>query len=124
MLLDSARAQDGSVQRLVAEAARRPELWSRPAAASHPADLVVVLRGRRARDTPILERSGISCDRTLFVDPVLTVAGRRSRAWQCKEIEMLLQAQRDGFILSPYFDYLSYLLEPTWRVTPPAISWA
>jgi choline dehydrogenase-like flavoprotein len=24
-------------------------------------------------------------------------------------------AQRDGFILSPYFDYLSYLLEPTWR---------
>ena len=24
-------------------------------------------------------------------------------------------AQRDGFILSPYFDYLSFLLEPSWE---------
>jgi choline dehydrogenase-like flavoprotein len=24
-------------------------------------------------------------------------------------------AQRDGFILSPYFDFLSFLLEPTWQ---------
>lgn len=24
-------------------------------------------------------------------------------------------SQRDGFILSPYFDHLSFLLEPTWR---------
>jgi choline dehydrogenase-like flavoprotein len=80
----------------------------------HPADLVVLAAGGLGTP-PILERSGISCDRTLFVDPVLTVAGRRSRAWQCKEIEMPFVAQRDGFILSPYFDYLSYLLEPTWK---------
>ena len=26
-------------------------------------------------------------------------------------------AHRDGFILSPYFDYLSFLVEPTWEAT-------
>jgi choline dehydrogenase-like flavoprotein len=81
----------------------------------HPADLVVLAAG--GLGTPaILERSGIRCDPTLSVDPVLTVAGRRPRAWQYKEIEMPFVAQRDGFILSPYFDYLSFLLEPTWEV--------
>jgi choline dehydrogenase-like flavoprotein len=79
----------------------------------HAADLVVLAAGGLGTP-PILERSGIRCDPTLFVDPVLTIAGRRSRAWQCKEIEMPFVAQRDGFILSPYFDYLSFLLEPTW----------
>ena len=79
-----------------------------------PADLVVLAAG--GLGTPaILERSGIACDATLFVDPVLTVVGRRDRAWQCKEIEMPFVAQRDGFILSPYFDWLSFLLEPRWR---------
>ena len=80
----------------------------------HAADLVVLAAG--GLGTPaILEQSGIACDPTLFVDPVVTVAGRRSRAWQCKEIEMPFVAQRDGFIVSPYFDYLSFLLEPTWH---------
>jgi choline dehydrogenase-like flavoprotein len=79
-----------------------------------PADLVVVAAGGFGTP-PILERSGIACDPTLFVDPVLTIAGRRSRAWQCKELEMPFASQLDGFILSPYFDYLSFLLEPAWR---------
>ena len=48
-----------------------------------PADLVVLEAGGLGTP-PILERSGIRCDPTLVVDPVLTVAGRRSRAWQCK----------------------------------------
>jgi choline dehydrogenase-like flavoprotein len=80
----------------------------------HPAELVVLAAGGLGTP-PILERSGIRCDPTLFVDPVLTVAGRKSRAWQCKEIEMPFVAQREGFILSPYFDYLSFLLEPAWK---------
>jgi choline dehydrogenase-like flavoprotein len=80
----------------------------------HPADLIVLAAGGLGTP-PILERSGIRCDPTLFVDPVVTVAGRRSGAWQCKEIEMPFVAQRDGFILSPYFDHLSFLLEPAWQ---------
>jgi choline dehydrogenase-like flavoprotein len=105
-----------SVQRLVVEGGAATGVVAREGLRRrfHPADLVVLAAGGLGTP-PILERSGISCDRTLFVDPVLTVAGRRSRAWQCKEIEMPFVAQRDGFILSPYFDYLSYLLEPTWK---------
>jgi choline dehydrogenase-like flavoprotein len=79
-----------------------------------PADLVVLAAG--GFGTPaILERSGIRCDPTLFVDPVLTVAARVPNAWQCNEIEMPFVAQRDGYILSPYFDWISSLFHPRWR---------
>ena len=104
------------VERLVVEggAARGVIVRRRLRERFVPADLVVLAAG--GLGTPrILDRSGIACDPTLFVDPVLTVAGRRSGAWQSKEIEMPFVSQRDGFILSPYFDHLSFLLEPTWR---------
>jgi choline dehydrogenase-like flavoprotein len=78
------------------------------------ADLVVLAAG--GFGTPaILERSGIGCEPTLFVDPVLTVAARVPDAWQCNEIEMPFVAQRDGYILSPYFDWISSLFHPRWR---------
>jgi choline dehydrogenase-like flavoprotein len=81
---------------------------------SVPADLVVLAAG--GFGTPaILERSGIVCERTLFVDPVLTVAARVSNAWQCNEIEMPFVVQRDRYILSPYFDWISSLFNPRWR---------
>ena len=79
-----------------------------------PADLVVLAAG--GFGTPaILERSGIRCDPTLFVDPVLTVAARAPNAWQCNEIEMPFVVQREGYILSPYFDWISSLFHPRWR---------
>ena len=82
--------------------------------AEHRADLVVLAAG--GLGTPvILQRSGIACEPRLFVDPVLTVAARRSGAWQCNELEMPFVVQRDHYILSPYFDWLSFLVCPTWR---------
>jgi choline dehydrogenase-like flavoprotein len=79
-----------------------------------PADLVVLAAG--GFGTPaILQRSGIACEPSLFVDPVLTVAARIPDAWQCNEIEMPFVVQREGYILSPYFDWLSALFEPAWR---------
>jgi choline dehydrogenase-like flavoprotein len=79
-----------------------------------PADLVVLAAG--GFGTPaILERSGIGCEPTLFVDPVLTVAARVPNAWQCNEIEMPFVAQREGYILAPYFDWISSLFHPAWR---------
>jgi choline dehydrogenase-like flavoprotein len=79
-----------------------------------PADVVVLAAG--GFGTPaILERSGIGCEPTLFVDPVLTVAARVPDAWQCNEIEMPFVVQRDGYILSPYFDWISSLFHPRWR---------
>ncbi len=77
-------------------------------------DLVVLAAG--GFGTPaILERSGIGCEPTLFVDPVLTVAARVPNAWQCNEIEMPFVVQREGYILSPYFDWISSLFHPQWR---------
>ncbi|HKN80336.1 MAG TPA: FAD-dependent oxidoreductase [Actinomycetota bacterium] len=79
-----------------------------------PADLVVLAAG--GFGTPaILERSGIGCEPTLFVDPVLTVAARVPNAWQCNEIEMPFVVQREGYILAPYFDWISSLFHPSWR---------
>jgi choline dehydrogenase-like flavoprotein len=79
----------------------------------HPADLVVLAAG--GFGTPVvLQRSGIECESRLFVDPVLTVAAHRPKAWQCNEIEMPFVAQRGHYILSPYFDWISYLFNPDW----------
>jgi len=81
------------------------------------ADLVVLAAG--GLGTPaILQESGIACEPTLFVDPVLCVAAERPGALQNREIPMPFAVQRDGYILSPYFDYLSYFFDRRWR--PPA----
>jgi choline dehydrogenase-like flavoprotein len=84
------------------------------------ADLIVLAAG--GFGTPaILERSGIPCEPTLSVDPVLTVAAHVPAAWQCNEIEMPFVVRRDRYILSPYFDWLSFALDPRWRYPPQDI---
>ncbi len=80
----------------------------------YPADLVILAAGGFA--TPvILEESGIPCEPHLFVDPVLTVATRWAGSQQCREVEMPFVAQRPGYILSPYFDYLSFFFNDEWK---------
>lgn len=80
----------------------------------YPADLVVLAAG--GLGTPIiLERSGIPCEPRLFVDPVLCVAAAWKGARQCHEVAMPFVVQRDHYILSPYFDYLSFLFNRAWR---------
>jgi len=83
-----------------------------------PADLVVLAAG--GFGTPvILENSGIRCEPRLFVDPVLCVATRWENAWQNHELSMPFVVQKDGFILSPYFDYLSYFFNKSWKLAGP-----
>ena len=80
----------------------------------YPADLVVLAAGGLA--TPaILERSGVECEPSLFVDPVLCVATEWPGSLQCREITMPFVVQRDRFILSPYFDYLSFFFSRDWK---------
>lgn len=80
----------------------------------HAADLVILAAG--GFGTPvILENSGIRCENRLFVDPVLCVAVRWENALQNKELSMPFVVQRDDYILSPYFDYLSYCFNKAWR---------
>jgi choline dehydrogenase-like flavoprotein len=80
-----------------------------------PADLVVLAAG--GFGTPaILKNSGFKCENRLFVDPVLCVAVPWKGALQNKEISMPFVVQRDGYILSPYFDYLSYFFNKNWKI--------
>jgi choline dehydrogenase-like flavoprotein len=82
--------------------------------AFYPADLVVLAAG--GLGTPvILEHSGIACEPSFFVDPVLCIAGRAEGCRQCYEVEMPFVVQREGFIISPYFDYLSFFFDRAWR---------
>ena len=80
----------------------------------YPADVVVVAAG--GLGTPaLLQSSGIARESRLFVDPVLCVAARWENARQCQEVEMPFVVQRDHYILSPYFDYVSFLFNKAWR---------
>jgi choline dehydrogenase-like flavoprotein len=79
-----------------------------------PADLVVLAAG--GLGTPaILERSGIHTEARLFVDPVLCVAGPWPGARQDREVPMPFVASREHYIISPYFDYLSFFFNREWR---------
>ncbi len=80
----------------------------------YPADLVVLAAG--GFGTPaILRGSGLECEERLFVDPVLCVAAKWEGARQDKEIPMPFIVQRDHYILSPYFDFLSYFFNRDWK---------
>jgi choline dehydrogenase-like flavoprotein len=105
-----------NVERLVLEAghaagvvARRG--WRRR---FYPADLVVLAAGGLGTP-PILPASGVACEPRRFGDPVRCVAAEWTDAWQCREISMPFVVQRDRFIVSPYFDYLSFFFNPAWR---------
>ena len=84
------------------------------------ADLVVLAAG--GLGTPdILARSGIVCEPRLFVDPVLCVAAPWPASRQRHELPMPFVIQRPGYMISPYFDYLSHLFNPVWKRNPGGV---
>jgi choline dehydrogenase-like flavoprotein len=85
---------------------RRPQFY--------PADVVVLAAG--GLSTPvILQNSEIECKANLFVDPVLCVAARWDGCRQYQDIPMPFIVQREHFILSPYFDFLSFFFNRKWK---------
>ena len=85
----------------------------------YPADLVILAAGGLA--TPvILQNSGIPCEQRLFVDPVLDVAAEWENCLQNREVSMPFIVQRAHYILSPYFDYLSFFFHKDWKF--PAVN--
>ncbi len=73
----------------------------------YPADVVVIAAGGFA--TPvILNNSGIDCEDRLSVDPVLCVFARKKGSLQNKELSMPFVVKREHYIISPYFDWLSF----------------
>ena len=82
---------------------------------TYRADLVVLSAG--GLGTPvILQHSGIPCSDTLFVDPVLCVAGPMEGLGQDRQLLMPFISQQGGYILSPYMDYLSFFFNRSWRL--------
>ena len=91
-------------------------VWARKNGRLHfyPADLVILAAG--GLGTPLLlKRSDIVILPKLFVDPVLTVATTWNHAFQNRELSMPFVVQRENYILSPYFDYLSYFFNRQWK---------
>lgn len=81
---------------------------------SFEADLVVLAAG--GLGTPqILNQSGIECQPHLFVDPVLCVAAPMTRVRQNRQLLMSFVSQREGYIISPYMDWLSFFFNRSWR---------
>jgi len=80
----------------------------------YPADIVILAAG--GFSTPvILQNSGIGCESRLFVDPVLCIAAEYKGSLQNKELSMPFAVQKEHYILSPYFDYLSFFFNKSWR---------
>ncbi len=80
----------------------------------YPADLVILAAG--GLGTPvILQNSGIECDSALFVDPVLCVTAQWKNSKQNNELAMPFVVQKEHFIISPYFDYLSFFFNKDWK---------
>ncbi|TFG76887.1 MAG: GMC family oxidoreductase [Chrysiogenales bacterium] len=79
-----------------------------------PADLIVLAAGGLGTP-PILRNSGIACEAKLFVDPVLCVATEMKDSFQNREMPMPFAVQKKGYIISPYFDHLSFFFNREWR---------
>lgn len=87
--------------------------WHKGQRIMYLADLVILAAG--GLGTPvILEKSGIACEKKLFVDPVLCVAGEIPGLGQDNQVLMPFISQQDGYILSPYMDYLSFFFNKKW----------
>ena len=79
------------------------------------ADVIVLAAG--GLGTPvILNASGIPVNPTLFVDPVLCVATRWEGAGLEQQLPMPFISEQPDFILSPYFDWLSFFFNRAWRI--------
>ncbi len=78
------------------------------------ADIVVVAAG--GYGTPdVLRASGIGCQPTLFVDPVLCVAAPMAGVKQDRQLLMPFVSRKDKYIISPYMDWLSFFFNRSWR---------
>jgi choline dehydrogenase-like flavoprotein len=78
------------------------------------ADLVVLAAGGLGTGA-ILARSDMKTEDSLFVDPVLCVAARVDRTHGDEEVPMPFYLEGDGYMISPYFDYLSFFFDRAWR---------
>jgi len=98
--------ESGRATGVIATMGKRTEL--------HTADLVVLAAG--GLGTPvILQQTGIACQDSLFVDPLMCVATRWEKARQNQELSMPFLFQEEHYMISPYFDFLSFFFNKDWK---------
>ena len=78
------------------------------------ADAVILAAGG-VGTAQILRASGLPVADRLWIDVVLTLGGVSRRARQLDEPPMVWYADRERYILSPYFDLLSHMYHGPWR---------
>ena len=72
-------------------------------------------RGGRLRDAGHPRQVGLRTEDRLFVDPVLCVAAPADGCHMDEEVPMPFFVEGDGYIISPYFDYLSFFFNRSWK---------
>lgn len=97
---------DSKVKRVIAKQGLRTLTFE--------ADIVVLAAG--GLGTPqVLSQSGIACEPHLFVDPVLCVAAPMANVRQNRQLLMPFVSSKEGYIISPYMDWLSFFFNREWR---------
>ena len=79
---------------------------------------VVVLSAGGIGTAQILKASDLPARDNLWVDVVLTVGGVCKRSHMLNEPPMVWFIKKDNYILSPYFDLLSYWFHNPWKGLP------
>ncbi len=106
------------VERVLVEQGRATGVVFRERGARHVAEADLVVLAAGGLNTPvILNASGFETTPTLFVDPVICVAAPWQNARLQAQLPMPFVSQRDGYILSPYFDWLSFFFNKDWRMS-------
>ena len=106
LALDVSGSGPGRATGVVVRRGRRTEVLA--------ADLVVLAAG--GFGTPaILGRTGLPAEERLFVDPVLCVAAPAAGCHMDEEVPMPFYVEGDGYLISPYFDYLSFFFDSAWK---------
>ena len=76
---------------------------------------IVVLSAGGIGTAQILQASGLPLKKNLWVDVVLTIGGESKGSRMLHEPPMAWFIKEDNYILSPYFDLLSYWLHKPWK---------
>jgi choline dehydrogenase-like flavoprotein len=79
---------------------------------------VVVLAAGGVGTAQILKASNLPARDSLWVDVVLTVGGASKNAKMLNEAPMAWFIKEENYILSPYFDILSYWFHKPWKDVP------
>lgn len=80
----------------------------------YTANLVILAAGGLGTPT-ILQSSGIKCEEKLFVDPLICVAAPYKDSRMSSQLPMPFISQQKGYMISPYFDYLSFFFNKEWN---------